>query len=249
MTRLCCLVAFGGMALFLMVYRARAGQENANVIGQVASADGTTQNGHLLRAGGTIFEGDQVTTGASGQAVVKLSATSQVELRANTSVQFTRILKRKVVQLHSGNILMENAGKDFTLVRTTKFNISPASEEPSKLYAGLMADNTTYIEAADNDAEIVDLKTGKTYILPSGQNTFVAENAVGIPGLTPSQPAQAAGGNPQPTTPGTTQPTTAKSGSHTGLIIGIAAAGGVAGAVAALAGGHGGGGSSSPSAP
>jgi len=246
MTRMHSLAIVCTCAIVLAAIAATAAQESPEMMGQVVSAQEATQNGNPLPAGGTVFESDVISTGGGGQAVVKLSPTSQAELRANTSVLFTRILRRKVVQLHSGNVLVENAGKDFTLVRTVKYNISPQGEAPSKIYVGLMADNTTYIEAADNPLEIEDLKTGQVYVLPAGQNAFVPQNAEGVPGLAPTQPPQTATVKPPatPTNPTATPPAKPKSSSHTGLIVGIAAAAGIGGAVAALAGGHGGGGGS-----
>jgi len=230
---------------------AATGQEHADVLGQVVSATGLTQNGNLLPAGGTIFDGDMLITDASGEAVIKLSPTSQVAIRPNTSVHSARILTRKVIQIHSGNVLVENAGKDFTLVQTSRFNIRPATQQASRIYVGLMTDNTTYIEAAQGDVEIEDIKSSRSYILPAGQNTFVPESAEGVPGLESHQPA------PPPATtsttstttttsapPSTPQPTQPKPASHnTALIVGIAAAAGIGGVVAAVAGGHGGGGS------
>jgi len=248
-----------GMATVPLALSGAGGQETPKapgvvVIGQVAAATEASQNGSPLLAGGTIFENDLLTTGPGGQAVIKFSATSQIQLQPSTSVHVMKILQRRVVRLHTGNVVVENAGRDFTLVQTGKFSIVPHSGDPSRFYVGFMADNTTYIEAAEGTAEIEDIKGGRTYILPAGQNTLVPENAQGIPGLTPSQPAQP----PASTVPGTSQPATTQpakpkpaSHSNTGLIIGIAAAAGIGGAVAALAGGHGGssGGNVSPSAP
>jgi hypothetical protein len=242
--------ALATMAVVVLFGSAGWGQEKTSVIGQVVSATGITQNGNLLPSGGTIFDGDVVITDASGEAVIKFSPTSQVAIRPNTSIHFATILTRKVVQIHAGNVLIENAGKDFTLVQTPRFNIRPLTEQASRIYVGLMTDNTTYIEAAEGDVEIEDIKSTRSYILPAGQNTFVPESAEGIPGLesrqapAPTTPAEAAPSTPQPAQP--------KPASHNmALIAGIAAAAGIGGVVAAVAGSHGGGGGQpvSPSAP
>jgi hypothetical protein len=153
------------------------------------------------------------------------------------------------LQIHSGNVLVENAGRNFTLVQTPRFNITPRTEQASRIYVGLMTDNTTYIEAAEGDVEIEDIKSTRSYTLPAGQNTFVPESAEGVPGLESRQPPLPPG--PAQAAPSTPQPAQPKPASHnTALIAGIAAAAGIGGVVAAVAGGHGGGGQPvSPSAP
>jgi hypothetical protein len=254
MTRSFLFAALATMAAVVFFGPAAPGQESSNVLGQVVSATGVTQNGNPLLPGGTIFDGDMLAADASGEAVIKLSPTSQVAIRPNTSVHWARILTRKVMQIHSGNVLVENAGKDFTLVQTPRFNIRPATQQASRIYVGLMTDNTTYIEAAEGDVEIEDIKSSRSYTLPAGQNTFVPESAEGVPGLESRQPAPP----PAPTTtattsasapPSTPQPTPPKPASHNmALIAGIAAAAGIGGVVAAVAG-HGGGGGGQPVSP
>jgi hypothetical protein len=248
MTRSFLFAALVTMAALVLFGSAAPGQESSNVLGQVVAATGVTQNGNPLPAGGTIFDGDMLTADASGEAVIKLSPTSQVAIRPNTAVHWARILTRKVMQIHSGNVLVENAGKDFTLVQTRRFNIRPATDQASRIYVGLMTDNTTYIEAAEGDVEIEDIKSSRSYTLPAGQNIFVPESAEGVPGLESRQPT------PPPATttsapPSTPQPAPPKPASHnTALIAGIAAAAGIGGVVAAVAG-HGGGGGSQPVSP
>jgi hypothetical protein len=248
MTRSFLFAALVTMAAVVLFGSAAPGQVNSNVIGQVVSATGITQNGNPLPPGGTIFDGDVLIADAAGEAVIKLSPMSQVAIRPNTSVHFARILRRKVLQIHSGNVLVENAGTDFTLVQTPRFNIRPRTEQASRIYIGLMTDNTTYIEAAEGDVEIENIKSLRSYTLADGQNTFVPESAEGIPGVeasqptTPPTPAQAAPSTPQPAPP--------KPASHnTALIAGIAAAAGIGGVVAAVAGSHGGGGGGQPVSP
>jgi len=248
MTRSFLFAALVTMAAVFLFGSAASGQLNPNVIGQVVSATGITQNGNPLPPGGTVFDGDVLTVDAAGEAVIKLSPTNQVAIRPNSSVHFARILTRKVVQIHAGNVLVENAGKDFTLVQTPRFNIAPRTVQASRIYVGLMTDNTTYIEAAEGDVEIENIKSSRSYILPAGQNIFVPESAEDIPGVEPRQaippstPAQVAPSTPPPAPP--------KPASHnTALIAGIAAAAGIGGVVAAVAGGHGGGGGGQPVSP
>jgi len=249
MTRSFLFAALATMAAVVLCGSAAPGQENPNVLGQVVSAAGITQNGSPLPGGGTIFDGDLLAADANGKAVIKFSPTSQVAISPNTSVRFARILTRTVLQIQSGNVLVENAGKDFTLIQTPRFNIRPLTEQASSIYVGLMTDNTTYIEAVKGDAEIEDINSSRSYTLPAGQNTSVPESAEGIPGLQSHQPTPPPG--PVQAAPSTPQPTQPKPTSHnTALIAGIAAAAGIGGIVAAVAGGHGGGGQPvSPSGP
>jgi hypothetical protein len=224
-------------------------QESAIVIGQAVVSTETTQNGIALPSGGTTFDGDLIATGASGRAVVKLSPTNQVTLNANTAVRFARVVQRTWVRLQKGTIVVENTGKDFAVVETPTFHVVPATEGTSKAYVGLMADNSTYIECAEGNVTIDDIKSGQSYVLPAGQSVMVPADSSGVPGLQPRRvtPAPA----PTQTTPPSQPqpPSPPRPPSHnTALILGIAAAAGIGGGVAALAGG-GGGQPASPSAP
>jgi hypothetical protein len=222
-------------------------QETPAVIGQAVVSTGTTQNGISLPSGGTIFDGDLIATDASGRAVIKLSPTSQVTLNENTAVRFARVVERTWLRLQKGTIVVENTGKGFAVVETPKFHILPALEGNSKVYVGLMADNSTYLESAEGNVTIDDIKSGQSYVLPAGQSTLVAADASGVPGLqaqaiAPAPPAKETVPTPPP-------PALQKPPSHnTALIVGIAAAAGIGGGVAALSGG-GGGQPASPSAP
>jgi len=231
-----CFFCFAGLA-----------QESPTVIGQAVVSTGTTQNGISLPSGGTIFEGDLIATDASGRAVIKLSPTSQVTLNANTAVRFARVAERTWLRLQKGTLVAENAGKGFAVVETSRFHIVPATEGNSKVYVGLMADNSTYLESAEGAVTIDDIKSGQSYALPAGQSTLVAADASSVPGLqaqavAPAPPAKETAPTPPPPAPH-------KPPSHnTALIVGIVAAAGIGGGVAALSGG-GGGQPASPSAP
>jgi ferric-dicitrate binding protein FerR (iron transport regulator) len=232
------------------------GQEDkgtSQAIGQVAASAGATRNGKPLPVGEKVVDGDSVSTGAAGHAVIQLGPTSQVTLNENTSVSFKIPVQQVWLQLQKGTVVAENTGLGNVLVATTRFHIEPTSTAPSKIYVGVMTDNSTYIESLAGDVRIEDTQAEQSYLLPAGQNTLVPANASGVTGLQPL-PAAAAP-TPVPTTPPSqTQTASAPGGnSHkTLLILGIAGGAGVAGAVAALAG-HGSSSSSSqpvsPSAP
>jgi predicted aspartyl protease len=247
-------VAGKTLSALLLFGLAAPAQQTPAVIGQVVNSTGATQNGVSLPSGGTILDGDVVATGASGLAAIKLSAVSQITLNENTSVVFTKVLDQTRLRLQKGTVVVENSGKSLVVVATPKFEIQPAIAGSSKLYVGLMADKSTYIEAGQGDVAIVDTTTGQSYVLSAGHNTLVPENASGIPGLQPKQPAQAATTTPSPNVPAA-QPQPAvpqkRSSSHgTAILIGLGAGGAAVAGVAAAAGGGGGGGqAASPTVP
>jgi len=228
-----------------------------SVIGKVAAAMAATRNGSPLSPGETVLNNDLISTGESGSAVIQTSPTNQVTLNANASGRFTAIVERVWLQLQSGTVVVENSGRSYILVATTKFHIEPNSPAPSKIYVGVLADNSTYIESLAGDIRIEDFQSEKSYLLPAGQSAMIGADASGVPGLqplpsnAPPTPPPAPPSNPPPSTPPSNpQPSPGvKAHSHTKIIIlGVA---GAAGAAAAVAFAEAGGGPSSvsPSSP
>jgi hypothetical protein len=173
-------------------------------------------------------------------------------------------VERVWLRLQNGTVVAENKGESFVFVATTKFHIEPNSTAASKIYVGVMTDDSTYIESVVGEVKIQEIQSGQAFLLPAGQNTMVPADASGVPGLQPLQATAAPAppetpppsnppGNPPSNPPSNPQPASvSKPHSHTTLIIlGAAAGAGVAAAVALSAGGHGGGGSQpvSPSSP
>lgn len=235
------------LAALCFVCSSALAQDHA-VIGQVVAAKEAAQNGIPIPNEGTILEDDLITTGAGGQAVAKLSATNLITLNENTSVRFTRVSGRNKVGLEKGTLVAESAGESSAVIGTPKFDVEPAATGKSKLYVGLLADNSTYFEALEGDALIKDLKSGDSYVLPSGQNAMVPEGVAGVPGLQPQKtPPAVAEKKVVPPAKPATKP---KPSSHTGAIIaGVAVAAGVGAAVAAASGKGGSSPPASPSAP
>lgn len=226
-------------------------EEPSNVIGKVVASAGATRNGNPLPSGGTVFDGDLLSTGAIGRTVIQLSPTNQVTLNENTSARFTRFVERVCLRLQSGTIVAENTGGSYVLVATTRFRIEPTSAAHSTIYVGVMTDNSTYIESVAGDVRIEEIQSGQSYLLPAGQNTLVPANASGVPGLQPlpATPTPTPASSTPPSNPQT--PSAPTPHSHTTIIIlGAAAGAGIVGAVAGLAGGGGGGsGGSQPVSP
>ena len=221
--------------------------QGRQVIGQLTAAKEASQNGITVPGEGTILEGDLITTGAGGQAVAKLSPTNLVTINENTSARFTRVSGRNKVRLEKGTLVAESSAEGSAVIGTPKFDVEPAAAGKAKLYVGLLADNSTYVEALEGDALIKELKSGDSYLLPSGQNTLVPEGVTGIPGLQArKEPPIVAEKKTAPPAKPSVRP---KQSSHTGAIVaGVAIAAG-AGAAVAAASGKGGSQPASPSAP
>jgi ferric-dicitrate binding protein FerR (iron transport regulator) len=214
-------------------------KEQRKVIGKVVTSTGATQNGKALPSSGWVNDGDSVSTGATGRAVIQLLPTNQVTLDENSSASFTIPVDRVLLQLQNGTIAVENKGERNVLVETTRFHIEPNSTAPSSTYVAIRTDNSTYIEAVTGDVRIRDIQSDQAYLLPAGQNTLVPANASGVPGLQPL-PGTAAP-TPTPRTPPNQPPPPPGVGGHshnTIIILGVAAGGGIAAAAAAaLSGG------------
>jgi hypothetical protein len=225
-------------------------EEPSNIIGIVVASAEATRNGNPLASGGTVFEGDLVSTGATGRTVIQLSPTNQVTLNENTSARFTRIVERVWLRLQKGTVVAENKGKNSVLVATARFYIEPNSTADSRIYVGVMTDNSTYIESVAGDVRIEEIQSEQAYLLRAGQNTLVPANVSGLPGLEPL-PASVAPTPAQSTPPSNPQPASVqKPHSHkTIIILGAAAGAGIVAAVADLAAGGGSSKPVSPSAP
>jgi hypothetical protein len=230
------ILARTGVAVFFFGLTA-FGQTPPAVIGEVEISTSATLNGAPLPGGVTIFDGDVVATGPNGEAVVRLLPDDEVVLNEKTSVAFSKAQDRVRLILRRGTLVLQNNGKGPVAVVTPKFVIQPAQPGNARLYVGLMADQSTYIEASQGNMLIVDESSGKSYLLLEGQNTLVPRNASGIPGLQPRQSIYVATSKPNRITPSTEQRPRRISTSHNhhlaiGLGIAAAAAGGVTAMVA-----------------
>lgn len=220
-------------------------ETQSKVIGNIVSSTGATQNGKPLPSGGWINDGDSISTGAIGRAVLQLLPTNQVTLDENTSARFSIPVDRVLLQLQNGTIVVENKGERNILIETTKFHIEPNSAAPSTTYVAIRSDSSTYIEALSGDVRIRDTRSDQTYLLPTGQNALVPANGSGVPGLQPL--AGSADLTPAPKTLSSQPAPGVRGHSHTTIIIlGVAAGSGIAAAAAiALSGG----GSGTPASP
>jgi hypothetical protein len=225
-------------------------EEQHKVIGKVVSSEGATRNGKVLSGNEWVRDGDAISTGATGRAVVQLLPTNIVTIRENTYVLFTLPVDRVWLRLQNGTVMLEDKGDSNALIATTRFHVEPNSSASSTFSVAVRPDDSTAIEALVGDAKIREIPFDQAYLLPEGQKTLVAANVLGLPKLQPIPGTAAEKTTPEPP-PSQPAPTPGVKGkSHTTLII-VAAAGGagIAGAVAALSGGGGGGGGSQPVSP
>ena len=224
------------------------------VIGQVVSSAGATRNGKPLPDGEWLLDGDLVSTGASGRAVIKLWPTNQATLEENTSATFTRPVERVWLNLLTGTIVVENTGESNVLVATAKYHIEPLNAAAGRILVAARTDKSTYIDAIAGDVRIEEVQSQQSYRLGSGEDKLIPANASGVPAPTPTRtpnPTPSPNPTPTPSTPSNPEPEpfpeepSASAGrSHSTLIIlAIAGGAGIAAAAAALAAG---GGHSSP---
>jgi len=227
-------------------------EEQGEVIGKVVASTGATQNTKPLNGGGWIYDGDSISTGANGHAVIQLWPANQVTMNENTAASFNKPVDRVWLHLQSGTVLVENSGESTTLIATPNFHIEPTTAAPSKVIVGIGADNSTSLESRFGDFRVGRIPSGPSYLLPAGTKVLIAAKAKVIPGLQPIAAAAPSSSASTPTSTPLKPPPPQGTHSHTTLIIlAIAAGGGIAGAAAALGGGGHGGGSPpvSPSAP
>ncbi len=212
------------------------------VIGQVVSSAGATRNGKPLPDGDWLLDGDVVSTGASGLAVIKLWPTNQATLEVNTSATFTRPVERVWLNLLTGTCVVENTGESNVLITTAKYHIEPFNAAAGRILVAARPDKSTYIDAIAGEVRIEEVQSRQTYRLASREDRLIPADASGIPATT-ENPTPSAPSNPEPFP---SVPSASAGGSHSTLII-VAIAGG-AGIAAAAAGLAAGGGHSSPPA-
>src|SRR3989442_3568503 len=81
------------------------------VVGQVVSSSGAFLEGVPIPNQGTILDGDFLTTGRGGRALVKFLVTPQVNISEEGSLRIRIILGRAIVQLNSGLVSLDGASQ------------------------------------------------------------------------------------------------------------------------------------------
>jgi hypothetical protein len=216
------------------------------VIGQVVSSAGATRNGKPLPDGEWLLDGDLVSTGASGRAVVKLWPTNQATIEENTSATFTRPVERVWLTLLTGTIVVENTGESNILVATAKYHIEPLNAAAGRILVAARTDRSK------------EVQSHQSYSLGSGEDKLIPATASGLPPQTPNPTPNHPTPNltPTPSAPSEPEPFPEEPSASAGrthstlLIVAIAGGAGIAAAAVALAAGGGHSGPPvSPSAP
>ena len=150
------------------------------VIGQVVSSAGATRNGKPLPDGDWLLDGDVVSTGASGLAVIKLWPTNQATLELNTSATFTRPVERVWLNLLTGTCVVENTGESNVLIATAKYHIEPFNAAAGRILVAARPDKSTYIDAIAGEVRIEEVQSQQTYRLASREDRLIPADASGI---------------------------------------------------------------------
>lgn len=162
-----------------------------NKIGQVISSSGANRNGKPLSEGEWILDGDTVSTGATGRAVVRLWPSNQATMEGNTSAGFTRPVERIWLQLQKGTIDVENSGESNILVTTAKLHIEPSNSAAGRIRVTIRADDCADIDAVAGDVRIEDVLSQKSRVLASGVHTLVPAKTPVVARLPPLRTAGA----------------------------------------------------------
>jgi hypothetical protein len=213
------------------------------VVGKIVSSSRASLDEIMIPDGGTILIGDTLSTSKGGNALVKLSATTQASLSGGTTVFFGKNADRLSAKVSSGTLVIETLGKDAPIVETALYTTEPAEPGKAVYLVAVLPDKSTVITARHGKVSIRDISSGRSYLLPEGYSA-VPQGSSDDPGQE-EQPKQAPG---LPAGQSREKPPEIHN-SHRTLIIILAAgaAGGVGAAVAASGGG--GGAPASPSGP
>jgi hypothetical protein len=239
------------LGLFLNTVRATGGQQ---AIGQIISSSGASVGGVAVPGPGTVLAGDTLSTAKGGAALVKISASTQVSLAEETTVNFSNPSGNPLAKILSGTVLAETNGSDSLSIETPRCRIAPAQPGKAATYLiSVSPDRSSMITARRGAALVTEISSGRSSTLPEGETEACAAPTSPVLEQEREQ-AQPAPSEPAGQAPAAAPASTAPAATHhgsSGILI-LVAAGAAAGvAVAVAAGGKGGGGSgpASPSAP
>jgi len=223
-----------------------APQAPAQVLGQIVRSSAASLGGVLVPSGGTLLSGDTLTTSAGGEALVKFSAASQVEIQENSSVSFSGTPTHVVAKITQGNVAPQASDQESLVVETSACTIRSAEPGGAAFLVAVSSGASASITARHGSVSMTETASRKTRLLAEGA-TAPCPNPSGVAGpeegkLAPGEPAgQAAPAGPTAGAAG--------GGSHTGLLLVVLGVGAAAGVGAALAGGGHGGGGGGPASP
>ncbi|HXJ93642.1 MAG TPA: hypothetical protein VMT20_12245 [Terriglobia bacterium] len=240
---------FASLACVLCLSAVTSGQNAKPALGQIVRSSLASLGGVQMPSGGTVVSGDTLTTAKSGGALVKFSATSQLEVSEDTSVSLDGTPSHLVAKLGKGTVTASVQGSSYLAVSTSGCRIEPSVPAGASysvaLAPGASANASATVTANQGSVSLMETATGTRRSLPEGQSAACpAVVTAARPEEGAPAPSQSAGQAP-PATP------EAHGGSNTTLLLLLAGGGAAAGIAAAAAGGHGGGGGgpASPSSP
>src|SRR2546422_3787359 len=129
------------------------------IVGQVVSSSGAFLEGVPIPNQGTILDGDLLTTGRGGSALVKFSVTAQANISEEASLRIRIISGRTVVQLTSGLVSLEEATEDALVVQTPKYEIGPATPGKSVFVVAAPADQRALVSSLTWGGSVAGIKT------------------------------------------------------------------------------------------
>ena len=232
------------LGLSLSTLPAAGGQQ---AIGQIVSSSGASVGGVAVPGPGTVLAGDTLSTAKGGNALVKISANTQVSLAGETTVNFSNPSGHPLARISSGIVLAETGGADSLSIETPRCRIAQAQPGNGTYLVSVSPDGSSMFTARHGAALVTEISSGRSNTLSEGETEVCA--APSSPVLEQErEEAKPAPGEPAGQAP--PHPAATHHGSSGILIlVAVGAAAGVGVAVAAGGKGGGGGGPASPSAP
>lgn len=222
---------------------AAAPQEAKVALGRMESSGAVQVNDAPVANDTTLFEGDVVRTGGDGFARLDVKNRGTISIFPNTKLSFTGTW-RHFASLQGGKIsfLAFPAASKFQ-INVGYYVLTPSADTSSAAEVEMAADGSAVVRATQGNIGVIALEGPTALFLNAGEGARLsasgdastvqpqnAQTAKAAPGTKQPPPKS----EPQTQPSGTTQPTVGKSGSHPGVIVGIAVAAG-AGAAFALA--------------
>jgi hypothetical protein len=164
--------------------------DRVQVLGRVVASPGVSLGGVLIPNEGTVQAGDLLATPKGGNALVKLSPTTEANLAEETSVRFGYAAGNPTAQLSLGTIVTTTQSKGGLIVETPKYRIEPAEQEKVTHVVAVLTDGGTVVAARRGGVSITEISSGQRYVLPEGKYAEIAASSAGVPG-------QGGGGRPR----------------------------------------------------
>ena len=231
------------LACSLFLSAVADGQNPKPALGQIVRSSLASIGGIPVPSGGTVVSGDALTTAKAGGALLKFSATSQLEVYEDTRVTLNGTPGHLVAKLDQGTVTVTAEGPSYLAVETPGCRIEPSGPTGASYSVTLppRASAGASISASQGSVSLVETASSSHRLLAQGQTAvcpnpaLVARQEEGTP-----TPSQSAG---QAAPPAAAKP----HGSNTTLWLLLLGGGAAAGLGAAVAGGHGGAGAAASS--